>query len=209
VSVLGIGLALLLVIGAPATAGAVPLSLGWLTFDQFIPADTSDPTSIGLNAFNIFNATGPYALLDPLTTALFLNASLQLNGDTPVAIGTINPGPLDDGFGSPLFALQFPDTLTITSAVFTATLNTSTFLLTDGSTFQASSPDLLFTLSSPGGLVPNGLSDVFTGVEFLVEGDVTPPDTSVPEPSTLLLLAGGLGVALRSAMRRRAQEKDA
>jgi hypothetical protein len=209
VSGLGVGLALLLVLGAPVTARAATISLGWLSFDQFIAPIPGDPASVGTNAFNIFNDTGGFALLpaNPTSPVSLLGAILQLTPSSgvpqDVALGTIDPGTLGDGAGNPFVGLQFADTLTFTSAVFTATLSTSTFQMLDGSTFQAFSPDLLFTLASPGGLAPNPLSAEFTGVEFLVDGDVLP--SSVPEPSTLLFLGSGLAMVLRSAIRGRAR----
>jgi PEP-CTERM motif-containing protein len=195
------------ILWSAAPARAATISLGSLSFDQFIPAFPDDPSSVGTNAFNVFNASGDFAsppdpasLLNPADPVSLLDAALLLTdvdgNTTSVALGTIAPGLVDDGAGSPLFGLQFADTTRFTSAVFTATLGSLSFLLTDGTTFQASSADLLFTLAAlPGSfLAPNPLADPLTFVSFDISGDVVPPE-SVPEPGTLMLLASGLGAA--------------
>jgi hypothetical protein len=202
-------LATLLVLGLPSVARAATISLGWLTLDQLLPPDPFDPTSIGTNGFNIWNSTGIDFPGSPANEVSFLEASLELmpaGGGDPlnVALGTIHPGFLLDDLGFPPSGLQFPDTLTFSSAVFRGKLSTTSFLLTDGSTFDALTTDLLFRLEAPGGLVPNGPSSAeFTGVEFLLSND-GPTPAPVPEPSTLALLGSGAVVAVRSMRKRKA-----
>lgn len=188
-------------------ARAATISLGSLSFDQFIAADPVDPTSVGSNAFNIFNSTGDFALPpdpstppNPIDSVELLNATLSLtdqDGTQTISIGTIGPGLLNDGFGSPLFSLQFADTVQFTSAVFSATLGALNFLLADGSTFTAADAVVSFTLAASGGsLVANPLGgDLLTAINFELNGDITPP-TSVPEPRTVVLLVLGLGAAV-------------
>jgi PEP-CTERM motif len=204
-------LPLLVCLAAPSRASTI--SLGLLSFDQFIPADPANSIFVGTNAFNIFNSTADFANPfdpgtppNPITPVSFDDASLLLtksNGDiVNVPIGTIAPGLLTDATGNPLFALQFADTEAFVSAVFTATLSVQDFLFADGSTFHAATPNLLYTLGSlSGSLLANPLppSDPLaslTAVSFDLTGDLVPPQTAVPEPPTLALFGAGLALLL-------------
>jgi hypothetical protein len=204
-------LPLLLIVCLAAPARAETISLGVLSFDQLIPADPENALFVGTNAFNIFNLTGDFASpLDPgvppnpTTPISFNGANLLLTtssgGTVNVPIGTIAPGLLVDDTGFPLFALQFAETETFVSAVFTAVLSVQDFVFADGSTFHAAAPELRYTLAATGSLLANPLvpSDPLaplTAVAFELTGDLVPPSPEpVPEPTTIALLAVGLGL---------------
>lgn len=206
--------AVVLVAGSATPVAAATISLGALFFDQFIPAVPGDPSSVGTNAFEIFNSTGGFASTfdatvppNPVDPLSFQNASLlltEVSGVTHnISIGTIDPGLLNDGFGNPVFDLQFADTTQFTSAVFTATLSALSFALSDGSTFTASSGDLLFTLAASGSnFLPNPATDPPTSIDFELTGDVV-PSTPVPEPATLVLVVAGLCAGACRGLRRK------
>lgn len=190
-------LALLLVGSVSGRAGEV--TVGLLSFDQFIPASGTTP---GVNAFDIYNFTGstwgsfaglPYAS-DPLS---FTNATLTVEYELActtvicphvvvvfpktVNLGDIAPGELLDSSGNPI--AQFPSTDLFLSATLTATLTPATFQLSDGTTFTAGG-SITANLTAP----PN---------HFLVAGtDFAPinaqPAQITPEPSPLVELIVGL-----------------
>jgi hypothetical protein len=210
-----VALVLPLVMGLATPAGAATISLGSFSFDQLIPPVPGDPDSVGTNTFNILNSTGDFANpfdpgvpSNPINAISFLNAVLALTRSDgsieSVSIGTIAPGPLDDGLGNPFFGLQFADTFSFKSAVFTATLSVLDFLLADGSTFHAATPDLRFTLAAgPLGFIePNPPAIPLSSEPFDLSDEVTPPSTSVPEPSVVLLFGAGLGLMLLGARKR-------
>jgi hypothetical protein len=197
-------LALLCLTAVTGRAEADTISLGQMSFDQFI---ASDGEFVGTNMFTIYNATGDFAgppdpalPPNPITPVSLLDASLRLtesNGDViDIALGTIGPGLFDDGTLDPPFALQVADNRTFTSAVFTASLGDAlSFLLADGSSFQAATANLSFALTGTEGgfLVANPIGgDALTLVPFEISGTIVPPTTSVPEPSTGVLLGAAL-----------------
>lgn len=191
-------LALLL---SPTAAEAVPV--GVLSFDNLIPADLVSGVP-GVNGYVISNLTG-----DPLTggasnppafpvlTALtFMSSTLTLDpfGGPPIALGDIGPGPFLDLVTSlPPDQLLFPDTTGFSSAAFTGTLSDTVFLLADGTTFVAASSQISATLlpSTPGGQLFAGLG-AGLGSDFVVIDVPGTAGAAVPEPGSLLLLAGGL-----------------
>lgn len=163
-------------------AWAGPAAVGTLSFDVFIPPSGGTP---GVNAFNISNFTGAFALPPgfPVSTAVSFNtASLMLTlqgGSTQtVPLGNLVPGPLLDSSGKPLSSLQFSSSMNFMSATFVGILSQTTFLLVDGTTFVAASPTLSFTL------LPSSGSSLVAGRD-LGTLDVAP----VPEPGTLILMA--------------------
>ncbi|MFI5305589.1 MAG: PEP-CTERM sorting domain-containing protein [Nitrospiria bacterium] len=170
---------------------AYSIPVGVVSFDNFIPAD---PTSAipGVNAFNLNNLTGPSGLPPdfPVTDSLiFDNSNLVVtfaDGSTQsISLGDIGPGLLSDSSGNPLFNLQFADTTNFMSASFTAILNEASFLLADGSTFNANSTAVIATI------LPSTGAYLSAGVDYAVI-DVAPAASPVPEPSTLILMAIGL-----------------
>lgn len=163
----------------PSVAFGNTINVGLISYDPFIPGDGGAP---GTNFFNILNLTSAFALppdfpvLDSLT---FLNSSLTLtSGGAPlvVALGDIGPGALDA-----TDPIQFPDITLFASAIFTGTLNQTSFLLANGSTFVAASPSIRVEL------LPSSGSSLSTGTDFAVIAV-----TDIPEPSTSLLLTSAL-----------------
>jgi hypothetical protein len=168
-----------------------PIAIGLISFDVFIPASTSPPVQ-GINAFDIFNFTGPtfggflgspYAS-DPLT---LVNASLTVTPDNGSAqafnLGNIGPGELLDTNGNPL--VQFPAVDNFNSAIFSATLSPAVFKLSDGSTFDASA-----LISAD--LTPTSGSFLQAGVDLVVIDAQLLQEPPVPEPSTVALLGTAL-----------------
>jgi hypothetical protein len=168
---------------APTVAFCGTVNLGLISFDVFIPGDTSTP---GVNVFNIYNfsgdpASGGFALppdfpvMDYLT---FLSSSLTLmNGGSPLVIplGDLGPGAL-----SPTDPVQFPDTSLFAGAIFTATLSRTNFLLSGGGAFLATSSTITAEV------LPASGPSLVAGTDFAV---ITVSDVSnVPEPRTTLLL---------------------
>lgn len=169
------------------------INIGLISFDVSIPGDMNTP---GANVFNILNFTGDpssggfalppdFPVMDSLT---FLNSSLTLmSGGPPLVIplGDLGPGSL-----SPTDPVQFPDTTSFSGAIFTATLNQTSFLLADGSTFVAGSSTIaaeILPLSGP----------------FLVAGSdfAVIAVSEAPEPSTMFLVGGVLVILI--GMRRK------
>ncbi len=168
-----IAVVLVLALLLPSAAEALPIGL--LSFDLFVPGPG------GINAFNILNLTGPFALppdfpvLDALT---FGGATLHLmeTGGAlhDIALGNLAPGPVLDAGGNPV--VQFPDIMGFVSATLESTL---------GDVFIA------VTLShvTGGPLVPGDLAVIDTAA-------------AVPEPAMLTLLGTGLLGAWLSRRRR-------
>ena len=141
---------------------AVPVArsevvVGILSFDIFIPAGNDSP---GIDAFNVFNFTGPAdgpavgspyvadnLILDNVVLTAFLSGGSWQTFD----LGNIGPGELLDSGGNPI--VQFPGSTQFTSATLTARLSQTTFRLSDGSTFTASPSISTGLTPSSGGLL--------------------------------------------------------
>ena len=188
-------------------ARADSLPVGVISFDNFIAAT---PQAAGVNAFNLNNYTGSSALPPdfPSSTALtFQNASLTLtfsdSSSTVVPLGDIASGLLSDGFGNPLAALQFTDMTNFEKGVFSATLNQTTFLLSDGSSFTTDSANISTSLLPSSGQYLSAGTDsaviTTSGSSF--------PVSPVPEPGTLTLIETGflgfIGLAINSRVKGR------
>ena len=126
------------------------VNLGFITFDVLSPATGTTP---GVNVFNITNLTGDPLLsgfaLPPdfpvVTSVIFLDSTLTLDDGGPlpgISLGSIDPGPF-----TPPGSLQFPDTTAFTSVIFSATLNQTSLLLADGTTFLVDSTSIMWRTS--------------------------------------------------------------
>ena len=158
-------------------AQAIPV--GFVSFNQFIPPD---PRLIfpGVIDFSVSNLTGiafalppDFPVGDSLTFAgSALSVALEGGTSQVESLGDLGPGDLSGSLS--------PDTINVTSATFTATLNQTSFLLSDGSTFVALSPALSATILPSSG-------------PFLSAGDFAVLDVApIPEPGTLVLMGSGL-----------------
>ncbi len=191
----------------PGVAHANTIALGVISFDPFLPPSPPVP---GTNAYNLTNFTGGFAIdpIFPAATALSFNGAMFVltptsGGAITVLLGNVGPGPLLDPMGNPLFALQFPDTTTFSSAVFSATLSQTTFLLTNGTTVAVvGSPMITATI------LPSSGSTLVPGIDFAVLTVNVGPSTAVPEPASLLLVGSGLTFALGRVRRWRKTRVD-
>jgi hypothetical protein len=172
------------------------INLGLISFDVLIPGSPNG----GVNVFNISNFTGDpgsggFALPPdfPVYTFLtFINGSLTLPGGPPVIpLGDIGPGSL-----IPPPNLQFPDTTSFSSAVFTATLGQLNLLLSDGSTFISVSSTFQVTL------LPSSGPTLAAGTDFAVISVTGQISSPIPEPSTFLV-GGVLAVLILRYRNRR------
>jgi hypothetical protein len=158
------------------------VALGVLSYDVIIPGTVG---SVGIDAFTLYNASGAFSLPPDLPVAsdlTFLGATV-----TPEGLGASSYG--DQGPGAS--QILFLDSNVFASAVFQATLNQTLFTLSDGTSFQADSNVLTATL------LPSNGTALVAGVDsVLLTVSGTPVVTAVPEPSSLLILAGALPLLL-------------
>jgi hypothetical protein len=173
-----------------SVARADTVNLGYFIF---VNLEAPDPPLPGTNGFEINNLTGVFALPPdfPIADGLTLqSASLTLTGDVNqvVLLGDMGPGSVTP------FDSLFPDTTQILSAELTATLSDTTFLLDDGSSFQASSPVVhAILMSSSGPDKPNNIDDfavITVSGDLVVDPPPPPPPGEIPEPSSYWLLIG-------------------
>ena len=154
---------------APVQVPGATINLGVISFDTVIPGDPQTP---GVNAFNVTNLTGTFALppdfpvVDPIT---FINSTANLLGTT-ISIGDITPG------SASLTALTFPDTQLFPFFTLVGSLSQTSFILADGTTFTATSNSVMASLR------PSIGSTLTPGVDFAV---ITVSD--IPEPATTAL----------------------
>jgi hypothetical protein len=178
-----IALALILL---PTIGWADVEDLGYISFDNLIPGAPGFP---GVNGFTIGNLTGDPTSggndLPPgfpvISTVTFLNSSLEWFSG--LSSQTVDLGDLGPGFYNPA-ALQFPDTDTFSSALFTATLDTTDFDLdpfVGGGTFTASSDQISVLL------LPSNGTTLVAGTDYVLIGV-----SAVPEPNSVFLLGGVL-----------------
>jgi hypothetical protein len=173
-------------------APAATIFLGALSYDTFLAAA---PDSPGVNAFNVANLTGGFSLpsdfpvADDLTFgSAVLTLTLADASQQVFQLGDIGPGFLLDGNGNPV--VQVPDSEDFTLAEFTATLSPTTFTLFDTTSFTSSTASIDVLLTPSSGQTLQADAD-FTTI------DATSADVATPEPSSLLLLAGGLAALSR------------
>jgi hypothetical protein len=179
----------------PVSSFADSINLGLILFESQIPGGGAP----GVNAFEIDNFTGDpllggnalppdFPVVDFLT---FKGSSLTVNepGGTSstFSLGDIGPGQF--------FSQPFPNTILFTSARFTATLSPTSFLLSDGTTTTASSPDISVDLLPSQG--PTLTPDVDQQLISV---------STVPEPGSVFLLGTGLFVFLALKRLRRVRD---
>jgi hypothetical protein len=161
----------------PASASANTVYLGVFSFDNLIP----DGATPGVNVFDISNYTGAFDLPPdfPVATGITLkNAVLKVDIDggasLQIMLGDIGPGV----FTPPLTA-EFSDTIAFTDATLTATLDNTSLILFNGSTFTAD-PNISATI------LPSTGQDLAAGTDFAI---VTASEAAVttPEPATASL----------------------
>ncbi len=180
---LHLGAALLL---ASGLAQASTISLGVVSFNTLIP---SGPSSPGVNDFAIDNFTGSSSLPPdfPATTSLtFMNSFLLLTqqggSQQTVSLGDLGPGSYTPA------SLQFSVVTNFTSAVFTATLNPTTFLISGGSSFQAANSQISVRISPSSGAV------------LVADTDFAPINVSntgaAPEPGTAMFVLSAFTAAI-------------
>jgi hypothetical protein len=174
-----------------SVARADTINLGYFIF---VNVEAPGPDLPGTNGFEINNLTGGAFALPPdfpIADGLALNnATLTLTGDVNdvFVLGDLGPGSVIP------FATLFPDTTQLLSAELTATLSDTTFLLSDGTNFQASSAVVHALLTTSSG--PDNPINIDDFVLITVSGDVVieppPPPTVIPEPSSYWLLLGAV-----------------
>jgi len=180
--------AILIALLAPSLMPASIINLGVVSFNTLIP---SAPNSPGLNDFEIDNFTGSsnlppdFPVSGPLT---FDNTSLLLTfqggSQQTVLLGNLAPGSY-----TPV-ALQFSATKALTSAILKATLSQTALALYNGSSSQASSPQISVSL------LPSSGVTLAADTDFALIA-VNIRSTAAPEPaSAVLLLLALAGVAL-------------
>ena len=171
------------------------VNIGVLSYDTFIPSGAGSP---GIDAFDLSNLTGAFNLPPDFSVSdslILQNAVLTVTPSGQAAqvfdLGDIGPGLLSDPSGNPV--VQLPSDELFASAELTATLSSTSFLLSDGTTFVADSGALDVTLGPASG--PTLTADVDQGVISVSGG---PPVSSIPEPKgSLPLLVAGVWFASR------------
>jgi hypothetical protein len=178
-----------------SAARADSVNLGVLSYDTFIPSSAGGP---GIDALDLSNLTGVFNLPSDFLVSdnlTFLNAVLTVTPSGQAAevfdLGDIGPGFLLDTSGNPVVQLASDEL--VTSAELTATLSSTSFLLSDGTTFVADSTAIDVTLGPSSGQTLT--ADVDQAV-ISVSGGA--PISSVPEPTgSALLLAAGVALTYR------------
>lgn len=169
---------------AVATAiQADTIEVGAISFDTLIPGSIDAP---GVDDFSIFNLTGDFSVPPdfPVTDPLVFENSALVITEVGGLQQTFNLGDLGPGAYSP-DSVQFSSAIGFTSAIFTATLNSTTFGLWDSSIFGASSSELQVVLSpSSGDTLSADVDSAFITV------------TNTPEPKTVSLVWIGLGLTV-------------
>jgi hypothetical protein len=159
-------------IASQAWAAPVDVNIGVLSFDVLIP---STPQFTGVDQFTINNFTGSNNLAPDfpiVDSVLFQNVTVKV-GSTTINLPDIAPGSVQ-----PL-SLGFVDSDLFASAIFSATVNGTTFNLADGTVLQLTSDVVTGTI------VPSSGRTLAAGLDLVVltvNGNIGV--SSVPEPSS-------------------------
>jgi hypothetical protein len=169
--------------GAAITpARASIIGLGVISFVTVSP---------GVDGFEIDNYTGSQAVppdLPVVTDLIFTDLTL-----TYFANGTKFDNAVPDVAPGTTIAFTLPDTTSVDWASLSGLLNSSAFLLADGTSWQAESNALSVELLPENG---EAVTADLDSAEITVEADPT-----VPEPAAGLLVVAGLGlIVLRSRL---------
>jgi hypothetical protein len=184
----------------PIDSYAATIALGGISFNTLIPSGGGAP---GVTDFEVDNFTGSFALpsdFPVIANLTFQNSELVLTkqGGTQeiIPLGDITPGADTPN------SLDFSSTLNFVSAAFTATLSSQTFVLSDGTTFQAASSQISSAVNPSAGLT---LSPDVDSSLIVVSG--TSVATTIPEPRSLSLAFIGsasiLGILAALQLNRR------
>jgi hypothetical protein len=176
-------------LGPAVPAHAALINVGLLSFEEIFAAEGD---AAGVNAFNLMNLTGDWALLDDfpiISPIVFTNSTLSVV-DAP--LGDIGPGVID---------FQFTSLEQFSSVTFSAQLASPSFTLADGTVWDAVSLQTTATmLPATGSFVEIGQSVLLT--VNAVQHSTPPPPNPVPEPQTWTLLATGVAALARLRHRR-------
>ena len=179
------------------TARADFISIGILSFDQVIPGSPGSP---GVNQFTAFNASGSGVFIPgALDSLTFSSATLTLTGSGGTQV--INLADILAG-GSGTSSL-FPDTDTFSEALFQGTLSNPTFNIDGGFVFTANSNSVSADLLAPPATELEAGTDLTT---IDIEGTISQPVTTVPEPATLTFIALASPYLLRKIHGRRSRQ---
>lgn len=158
----------------PTAARASSTAVGDLEFNSY---------SAGMNVFAVNNYTGSnnlgfFPVADNVSfDTVVLNATESDSSVLTFTLGDLGPGNV--------VTLPFSSSIDFTQVTFTATLDPSTFTLTDTSTFVAN-PSLTFTL------LPSSGTFLVADADFGVINAESLSISPTPEPSTFILFAFGL-----------------
>lgn len=183
---------------APAIALGMPVNVGVLSFDEFIPGASSP----GINAFNLANFTGNFSL-DPdfpsISPITLLNSSLTLfpvsSAPSVINFGDLGPGFLLDPSFNPF--VQVPGDTAFTSVLFTASVASTPIQLADGRFVVPTATAVSLSLSPISG------SRLTPGDFATITLDVADVPAVVPEPSFGVVLAFLTAALLLVARRKR------
>lgn len=165
-----------------APAAGMPVAIGFLSFDVFIPGSTDTP---GINTVTVANLTGGFALpptFPVLNVVTFLNSAVTIDSSgsqSIVNLGDFAPGFSDSG------TLLFPEPVPFSSITFTATIDPLVFLTPDGVLTLTSSAIVVTLTPTIGGTL-------VAGTDFVL---ITADGEPAPEPTTWIMIALGIAVA--------------